>query len=138
MESKVGGVIAAPIDKVWALVGDFGNLDYFPLAAHVELIEGEAGTERIITLQGGSVGRERLIERRADIHRIDYLYVDDPAQPFSNYRASLWLEPGADGGTILHWRSTYEARPDAADAVRHFIEVDIYAACIAGLRAACE
>lgn len=138
MESLVSGIVAAPVGTVWALAGDFGNLDYFPLAERVELANGEP-VERIVHLRGGGCGRERLIARSETDHQIDYIYIDDPAQPFWNYRAKLRLTPGADRNTtLLSWRSTYEALPESADAVRRFIEVDIYAACIEGLRKICE
>ncbi|MEZ5477227.1 MAG: SRPBCC family protein [Thiolinea sp.] len=63
--------INAPIDKVWALVGDFGNLQaWHPAVKTTEL--SDDGKERVLTLQDGNTITEHLKGKDDENHTLRY------------------------------------------------------------------
>ncbi len=70
-------VIDAPVDRVWALVRDFGALDkWFPFVSHCELKDGarpdQVGAVRVSTVAEGALIEETLLELSDRDRRIVY------------------------------------------------------------------
>lgn len=103
--------IAAPADKVWATVRQFGDGSWMG----VEMMcdgEGE-GAVRRIAMGGGSIA-ERC-ERVDDEARVLGYTIVDGAVPFTDYHSTM--EVAEDGrGSLLTWSATYEPIGDPAQA----------------------
>ncbi|MEO1280842.1 MAG: SRPBCC family protein [Pseudomonadota bacterium] len=101
--------INAPVDKVWAAIGNFQDMSWHPA---VEKTEGEGGNEpgatRTLTLKGGAPVEEILdrysAENRMLKYRITKVAVE--AIPVTNYSSTLSAED-AGGKTLVTWRGAF-------------------------------
>jgi len=139
IEIRGSATVPAPMDRVWSLLRNFGNLSYFPAAEGVELLDHAppttVGAFRRITLAGGGSGLEQLLGLSDLHHRLEYRYIDDPELPFRNYVAEVSLtEITLDGTTLVDWRARYDVDAEHADSIRNFIEFGIIGECLSGLR----
>lgn len=107
--------VAAPADKVWAVIGDFGDLGYFSDAvAQTEIVHGEnnrAGAQRRIVMRDGGVILETLIARREKSRSLSYR-MDQGGLPVSDYRSTLSVKP-AGAGSRVTWRGSFRGKLDA-------------------------
>jgi len=138
-ETRVSATISAPVERVWALLRNFGDLSYFLAAEGVELLDSASpttvGAFRRITLAGGGTGVEQLLGLSDLRHRLEYRYIDDPDLPFRNYVAEVSLiEITLDNRTLVDWRACYDVDPDHAESISNFIEFGVIGECMAGLR----
>lgn len=119
--------IAAPPEKVWAIVKDFGNIgDWNPaLAKSVGTGGNDNGATRVITLKSGGELLEGLDyysdKEMTYLYRLSKEKVD--VFPVSSYTAELTVKPGADGGSLVTWLGRFyradtgnEPAPDKNDA----------------------
>lgn len=124
--------LAAGIDDVWKLVGDFGGM-VRALGAPVE-VEGEGiGQTRNISM-GDSPTVERLEERDENAKRLVYSIVSAPF-PLVGYRSTMQLRALAADRTQLRWSGTFAAGPGATDEEVCALVQAIYQGGIAGLQA---
>jgi mxaD protein len=102
--------IAAPPDKVWAVVKEFGAIStWHPGVKESKGHAGnEAGGERIMTLKGGQL-TESLDEYLDKDMTYSYRVVGEnmAAMPVSFYSATLQVKPGKDGGSEVEWISRF-------------------------------
>ncbi|HEU0118192.1 MAG TPA: SRPBCC family protein [Alphaproteobacteria bacterium] len=137
--SCVSDIIAAPVDKVWSVVRDFGNLDYFAEAESCRLGDGETGSTvgavRTVYLKSGLSAQERLLGLDDYYYRATYALIDNPKFAYTGYVATLQLTPlTTASATLLEWSASYEvAESDRAD-VAAFLEQGVYEKCIAGIK----
>ncbi len=104
-------IIAAPPEKVWELIGDFGGIHRWH--PDVEKTESTGGNEikatRVITLKNGGVIHELL--KRYDAEAMTYHYriteVDVKVLPVKNYSSKVVLTPTEDGGTKVMWQGAF-------------------------------
>ena len=95
--------IAAPPEKVWAALADFG-------AVHERLVPGfvtactvdDAGATRTVTFHNGSVAREVLVGRDDDHRRLAYTVVDGPLDA-QHHNAAAQVLPGPDDTSRFVW-----------------------------------
>lgn len=130
--------IAAPPERVWALVGDFGELGYLgALVAGSEIVRGRnnrVGAQRLIVLGDGGRIRETLTVRRPQRRFLAYR-MDDGPLPVVGYRATIRVAPIA-GGSRVAWSGRFRGAGD--DAFAAGLVGGIYEAGLAALKAAAE
>jgi len=101
--------VAAPPEKVWAIVQDFHDMSWLPV---VERTEGDGGNEpgatRTLILVGGAEVVEKL--EKYDAEGRSYFYritdVDVKVLPVTNYSAWINVKP-ADGGSVVSWKGAF-------------------------------
>lgn len=99
--------IAAPSDKVWAVVKEFANIgEWHPLLEKSEGKGGNAaGAERAITLKSGGVLSEGLDDYNDKEMYYGYRLAKENVEafPVSFYSANLAVKPAASGGSEVEW-----------------------------------
>lgn len=114
--AHASSVINAPIDQVWAHIRDFNGVpNWHPAVAKSEIEGGgpsdRVGCVRVLTLEGGGVIRERLLELSDLGHHYSYSILESPL-PVANYRATLRLRRISDGDrTYAEWSASFDADP---------------------------
>ncbi|GLZ49171.1 hypothetical protein Acsp06_53560 [Actinomycetospora sp. NBRC 106375] len=134
------GVVAAPVDKVWAQVRAFNDLPAFlPAIGHSELVEGvdgQAGAVRRLTLaDGGDPFDERLIALDDPGRSLTYTFTG--ANPFDvrRYVSTIRVSPVTDTGeSFVEWWAEYDTDADREEELNRTFADDVYAGGIAGLR----
>lgn len=113
MEVTVEKKLEAPIEKIWALCADFGNIDWFkgngvPGADKVD-VEGEGiGMARMIHMAGFDEPiKEVLTSLDAKNHTYSYDILPNPLMPFTDYKATGKLTAQADGSTKATWKACF-------------------------------
>lgn len=103
-EGSVVAAVGAPVDEVWALVGNFGAVgDFFPGVESFRL----EGDDRVIGMLGLEI-RERLVERDDASHTLTYTIVD--GVPLDAHKAAISV--AADGaGSQVTW--SFDVEPES-------------------------
>ena len=136
--TKVITTIPAPIEKIWALVGNFGDLPYLSDLIKQTTLEGEgAGSVRTLELAAGGLIKERLDVYSAAEHHYTYTIINDDTcpLPFQNYSASVALRALDANSTELSWGGTFEPKPGASEADAIGAANSVYTGAIAGILA---
>jgi hypothetical protein len=136
------GVVAAPVDKVWAQARAFNDLPAFlPAIGHSELVEGvdgQVGAVRRLTLAaGGDPFDEKLLV--LDDPGRSYSYTFTGANPFGvrRYLSTIRVSPVTDTGeSFVEWWAEYDADADQEEELTRTFAQDVYAGGIDGLRKA--
>ena len=102
--------INAPPEKVWAVIGNFGDMGWHPLVAKTEAQGGNAvDATRVLTLQGGGTIDE-VLYKYDDAGR-NYSYrinrVDVAVLPVTNYSSTLSVKPAEGGKSLVEWRGAF-------------------------------
>ena len=107
--------INAPADKVWGLVGNFGDLgSWHPAIAKTEITSGnkdEVGATRVLTLQDGGKINETLTARDAAGMTIKY-EITESVLPLREYSATIVVQ-AKDGKTVVTWKSMFKRKDPA-------------------------
>ena len=104
---------------VFALLADGSTWPQWSPLGSFELVEPGDGTPeglgavRIFST-GGIKSRERVVERRPDEV---FSYVLEKGLPLRDYVAVITLRRTDDGGTRIHWRSTFKAKVPGSGGV---------------------
>jgi mxaD protein len=123
-------------EAIWSLIGDFCAIEKWdPGVTKCEISPGvnnRAGAVRVLTLDDGSTMAEELVAY--DAARRTYTYkIVRSALPVVAYVATITVHPGGKGGSVVEWKSTFQAAPGTdATAARAAIE-EIYDAGLASL-----
>ncbi len=101
-------VIDAPVDKVWAVLGNFQDMDWHPL---VTKTEGEGGNSvdatRVLTLKSGGKTDELLTKYKdGKMMFYEITKVDVKVLPVSNFSSRFTVED-QDGKTLVQWRAAF-------------------------------
>ena len=134
------GVVAAPVDKVWARVRAFDDLPAFlPAIGHSELVEGvdgQVGAVRRLTLAaGGDPFDERLLVLDDPGRIMTYTFTG--ANPFGvrRYVSTIRVSPVTDTGeSFVEWWAEYDAEAGQEEELNRVFALDVYGGGIAGLR----
>lgn len=106
-QAKATGTISAPLDEVWAIVRDFGNLAWGGIPG-VTLQGDGIGAVRTFTSRGQTI-HERL-ETLDDLgHTLSYSIVEPSSIPWTGHLAKIALSPAPDG-TAVEWSGRFEPR----------------------------
>jgi len=103
--------IAAPPEKVWAVVGDFADASWRPEIERVEAQGGnvpETATRRLYYKRGGFLD-ERLVQYDGAAMSLRYIIerADIAVLPVGNLSATLAVRGLADGGSRVEWKSRF-------------------------------
>jgi hypothetical protein len=121
-ETLVSLVVDAPVDDVWACLGDFNGWPRFLPRLLSSELEGGAGAGpvgavRVITLGDGTSIRERLVDYDASERTLAYEFDGPHPFPVRTYRGRVRLWPvTTTGQTFVTWTGTFDA--EAADEAR--------------------
>lgn len=105
--------LAQPVDRVWALVADFGDTSWMPGPPQVEVVGDGPGMERRI------VGPEKTIHERlesvdAATRSLVYTIPVNVPFPVTDYRATMRVRERQGAGCEIEWSCTFE--PDGVPA----------------------
>ena len=123
VETRVSKAVPVSADKVWAVLQDFGNLDWaigFGLTEYQTEGAG-VGMFRIPKLANGEELREQLIEHDPAQMKIAYTIVGGNFIESTDYTARVQV-CAADSGCEVHWHCTADFPDDAAEQGRMALE----------------
>ncbi len=132
-------VIDAPINRVWAVLRDFGSHDrWHPAVARSRMendVDGDVvGGVRRFSLTDGAELREQLLRLSDHEYTFTSCILDSPL-PLFDYVATIRLKPVTDGNhTFWDWRSQFRAPDDRAAELENLVGQQVYEAGITGLR----
>lgn len=101
--------INAPLEKVWAVIGNFQDMGWHPA---FEKTEGEGangpGATRKLTVKGGGTIEEKLIKHSDEDKSLSYeiTNVDVKVVPVTNYASTISAKGTAEK-TIVEWRGAF-------------------------------
>lgn len=113
-------VVQAPVDRVWAVLSNFHDMDWAAGVIETVEVRGDKGAREVGAqrLLNGAIA-ETLQSSDVENYRITYS-IDDGPPPLnkdavSNYTGTVQLKPlTTGGGTFVQWTSKYTAKEDAA------------------------
>ena len=95
--------INAPVDKVWAAVGNFQDMSWLPIVAKTEGTGGNnVNATRKLTLKSGGIVEEQLDKYEADEHTYGYeiTKVDVKVLPVNDYSSHITVTANGDKSTV--------------------------------------
>ena len=105
--------INAPAEKVWALMGNFGDLGaWHPAIAKTEISGGknnEVGATRVLTLKDGGTINETLTAFDAAGMTMKY-DITESVLPVREYGATIKVEAAGAGKATVTWRSMFKRK----------------------------
>lgn len=110
--------IGADTEAVWALLADFGNVSWIPVAAEVQVAGDGPGMRRIIPGTGDQPAVEKLEWIDHERHALAYEIEQSPL-PVSRFVAVVTVTDG--DATNVTWQIEFEPRGDD-ESVREGIE----------------
>ena len=98
----------APVDDVWAVIGKFDDMSWFPGVAMVAATGAEKGATRVRTMEDGQVVNEELLKLQPEKYAISTLMLDTNLDVVkaTNYASHITLKD-ADGKTLLTWKGAF-------------------------------
>ncbi len=101
--------INAPVEKVWAVVGNFQDMSWHPAFKATEGKGGnDVGATRTLTTQGDGKIFEKLTKYNAEQHMLSYeiTEVDVKVVPVTNYAATISVTDKG-GKSVVEWKSAF-------------------------------
>ena len=99
-------------EATWSLLADYCSIQkWLPGVTKCEIVKGTANTPgavRVLTLQDSSRVVEELTSYDGKKRSYSYKMLEGPPA-LANYEATLAVGPGPGGGSIIDWRSTFDA-----------------------------
>jgi carbon monoxide dehydrogenase subunit G len=138
--------IAAPPEKVWALVGDFaGWQKWHPAIEDSTADKGNAvGSQRRLKIKGRKFLDERLESYDAGTMTIKYRITGGDALPVTNYSSNITISKKNDGSTIV-WQGAFyrgypnnDPPPDQNDEAAIAAVTGVYKTGLGNLKAVAE
>lgn len=127
--------IAASADRVWAIVGDFGDMTYLDaVVSKTEIVRGknnEIGAQRAISLKDGGLILETLTAWRTKPHALSYR-MDDGPLPVSHYTSTIEVTPSG-GASRVTWSGSFRHKAAATATAGHDDEANAAVDLIAGI-----
>ncbi|MDZ7659013.1 SRPBCC family protein [Fodinibius sp.] len=119
---KVSGTINAPVEKVWELASNFGELNQIVEGVSDCTIEGNGvGAVRTLTLQDGGKVKEKLESLDKAKRVLKYSILDSP-MPIQNYTGTMQVDELEDGRSKFSWSSTFDAADGMEDDMKEALE----------------
>ncbi|CAN2533288.1 hypothetical+protein [Methylocapsa aurea] len=140
--------IAAPAEKIWAIVGDFQDLSWLPPVAKTEATGDNTPDKatRHITLKNGGEIDELLTKYDAKDFTLAYRIekVDVKILPVNNYSSTITVKPQGDK-SVVEWKGAFyrgypnnDPPPELSDEAGIKAVSDLYKAGLASLKAKVE
>ncbi len=130
VEVFASAVVAAPIDRVWALAGDWAGISkWHPFIETSVLGEGppanDAGATRVCTLVNGASLKESQVERSDESFMYAYSITDGP-MPMRNHKGVVQLRAVTDSDeTFVEWSATFDADESVLNTIKEMFEAAI-------------
>jgi len=110
LEAKVVETIAAGVDKLWPILGNFRGVKAGGGIESVDFEGDGVGMTRHIHLANGTIV-EQLATYDDAAHQFSYAIVnDDGPLPFADYSAVVKLTEDGNGVTTVEWTGSFNAR----------------------------
>ena len=124
--------IAAPPAKVWAVVGNFQDMNWLPGVVKTDGTGGNTpeSAARRLTFASGAAIDERLVQYDAEARSLRYLmeHVDIRFLPVGNLSATLTVREAAAGRSVVEWKSRfYRAFPGGNPPEQYTDEIAVKA-----------
>ncbi len=138
--------IAAPADKVWAVMGNFDSLkNWHPAVASSSADKGnEPGSVRTVELKGGGSLVETLQKYDAGGMSYSYRAKDGGALPVTNYTSTISVRADGDKSKV-EWRGAFyrafpgnDPPPDQNDETAIKAITGVYTSGLANLKKVVE
>lgn len=112
--------IAAPVESVWAMLGDFNGLPVWLEFVRASRLS-DGGRVRHLEAMGGAIIVEALLEHSEAETFYRYTIVEGP-DPVSDYVATLSARRIGADKTVVTWASRFEPRDahQATSLVEHY------------------
>lgn len=107
--------INAPIEKVWAKIGNFGDMSWHPGIEKTVITNGkvsEVGATRVLTLKDGGFVNETLTSLDAQGTNFKY-EITESVLPVREYGATIKLKSSGDGKTTVTWSAMFKRKDPA-------------------------
>jgi carbon monoxide dehydrogenase subunit G len=124
----------APADAVWAVVSDFGNVDWAMPGAQVDVIGEGIGMIRRLHTPGGAV-EEKLETCDAETRSFSYSIPGPMPMPVTDFRAWVQLTALDAAHTRVEWNASAKALPPVTGAEGQAIFEGLYGGLIDALTA---
>ncbi len=108
--------INSPADKVWSIVGNYGDMSWHPAIAKTEVNEGKAdevGAKRTLTFKDGGGVKETLTGYDAERMLMKY-EITEGTLPVRDYGANIRVESAGDGKSVVTWRAAFFRKDPAS------------------------
>jgi hypothetical protein len=135
--------INAPVDKVWAAVGNFQDMSWHPAIAKTEGTGGnDVNATRKLTLKSGGIIEEQLDKYEAADHFYAYeiTKVDVKVLPINDYSSRITVTANGDKSTV-EWHGAFyrgwmlnDPPPELTDEVAVNAVTNIYKDGLAALK----
>ena len=103
--------INAPPEKVWAVIGNFGDMSWLPVVEKTEASDGNIPDKalRKLVLKGGGVFEESLSKYSAESFSYGYRIekVDVKVLPVTNYSSQISVTAVDGGKSSVEWRGAF-------------------------------
>jgi hypothetical protein len=134
-------VIDAPVDAVWALLGNFSNIAHWhPDVAESRIENGGTGRDlgdvRLLKLRDGTLIREKLLAISDEFKAFTYSLIEVPL-PIEDYISTVSLSVAPDNRTAIAWIAQF-AVDDGVDptTIASEVRTRVMELGFAGLKAA--
>lgn len=107
--------INAPADKVWKIVGNYGDMSWHPAIGKTEVTKGKAdevGATRTLTFKDGGGVKEVLTGYEAERMLMKY-EITEGTLPVREYGANIRVESAGDGKSVVTWRAMFKRKDPA-------------------------
>lgn len=132
LEAKKQIKIDAKLDAVWKVIGDFCGIgEWHPAVEKCELSTKDGAQYRTLSLKGGGVVLEKLIEWNDTKSKYTYTIEDGPL-PVSDYQSTFDAKE-KDGKTVIVWKGTFLAKGETDVKAIEVME-GIYEAGLKGIK----
>ena len=129
--------VAAPADRLWKQVGDFGDVSWIQGVTRSELEGQGVGMVRSLYVGDGPPVREQLEAHDEEARSIGYTITQGNPMPVTDYHATVAVVPDGPERSRLEWGCRFEAsgvsEPEAKAAVE-----GMYGVLIGWVKAAAE
>ena len=98
----------APVGEVWAVIGDFEDMSWFPGVASITATGTDKGATRTRIMDDGQTVQEELLKIQPEKFAISTLFLDTNLDVVkaTNYASHITLAD-ADGKTLLTWKGAF-------------------------------
>lgn len=135
MTVSISDIIEAPIDRVWAIVADFGGLmRWHPQVVRVESTGNSAGASRTVHFPDWWA-IERLDRLDPQTHLVAYTVIDCSRPQNIGAKGTITLTASGTQRTRIAWAAGLDARNENAAAVNAALQA-YYPTRIGHLKAA--
>ena len=107
--------INAPADKVWKIVGNYGDMSWHPAIGKTEVTKGKAdevGATRTLTFKDGGGVKEVLTGYEAERMLMKY-EITEGTLPVREYGANIRVDSAGDGKSVVTWRAMFKRKDPA-------------------------